>query len=257
MSTATLDPVHFTTLKHIARSPAHYRAALLAKKDTPAMKLGRLVHTVVLGGPPSAVWDGERRGKAWLEFKAAHEGREIVTVGEVERATEIANAVGADPVARRYLAGQTERAVEWSMFGRRCATHGIDILGDRSEDFIADLKTSTTTEPRTFARQCLRLGYHSQLATYLEAAASIGEPRRRAIIVGVEVTAPFAVTVFEVGPAALEEGRKLHRLWMERLIACEAADAWPAYAQDVLSLDDYLVSDPEIIIDGDDVEVAA
>lgn len=252
MNPSSDAPVHFTDLKKIAISPAHYLAGLTTPKDTPAMRLGRLVHTIVLGGPPSAVWDGTRRGKEWEAFKAANEGREIVTVDEVTKATAIANAAMRCPLATPYLNGEHERPVEWEFLGRKCATRGIDVLGDV---FLTDLKTSTSTHPDRFRRQCLSMGYHAQLAFYHEAAASIGRPVRGAYIVGVEVAPPYAVTVFRVTPSALEEGRKLLRLWMERLLACEASNEWPAYAQTVLDLD--VSEDSGIIIDGDEDEVIA
>lgn len=247
------DAVHWTSLKKIAQSPAHYRAGLEHKKDSDPMRFGRLVHAIVLGGPPSMVWEGERRGNAWKVFKEAHEGRDIVTRAEADRATAVANAVLADPVARPYLIGNAEYGLEWKTLGRKCATRGIDVLGDG--DFISDLKTSSIVEPRMFGRQCLRLGYHAQLAWYLDGAEAIGQTRRRAFIIGVETTAPYAVTVFHVTPNALDAGRRLNRLWMERLLACEDANEWPGYSQTVIDLE--VAEEPGLIIDGDDEEIAA
>lgn len=133
------------------------------------------------------------------------------------------------------------------------ATRGIDIVGDG--DWIADLKTSSSTEPALFMKQCLRLGYHAQLAAYLDAAAQNGHSRQRAFIIGVETSPPYAVTVLHVTPRTLEQGRKLNRLWMERLLACEQANEWPSYAQDVLDLD--VGDDFHLIVDGDEEEIAA
>lgn len=249
------DPVHWTDLKRIALSPAHFLAGLETHRDTPAMRLGRLVHTIVLGGPPSAVWNGERRGNAWKEFQAANEGREIVTVAEVERATAIANAVLESPIARPYLAGKPEVPAEWSYLGRRFCTRGIDLLGDG--DFLTDLKTSTCVEPVRFSRQCLRLGYHAQLAAYLRASEALGQPKQRAFIIGVETVEPYAVTVIHVGPSSLDAGERLNRLWTERLLACEAANEWPTYTQSVVELDDLVSGDLQLVIDGDEEEVAA
>lgn len=249
------EPLHWTTLKHIARSPAHLVAAIENPKDTPPMRLGRLVHTIVLGGPPSAVWDGTRRGKEWEAFKAANEGREIVTRDEVERATKIANAVQRSPVAAPVLNGVTEYAVEWEALGRKCATRGIDIH-NHGENFLADLKTTTNAEPDKFRRACLGMGYHAQLAWYMDAAAAIGKPVTRAYIIGVETAPPFAVTVLHVTARTLELGRQLNRLWLERFISCEAANEWPGYVQSIVDLD-VGGDDVGIIIDGDDEEVAA
>lgn len=247
------DPVHITSLKYIARSPAHYLAALENPKDSPAMRLGRLVHTIVLGGPPSAVWEGERRGKAWQEFKAAHEGAEIVTKSEVENATRIANAVLTSPVARPWLDGQTERAVEWTTLGRKCATHGIDILG---KNFIADLKTTTDAHPERFMRAAVRMGYDSQLAWYRDAARHLGHDIEEGALIAVEVSPPYAVTVLRASPRIIEQGARRARLWLERLLACEAANEWPSYAQDVIEWD-VDSEDLSILIDGESIDMVA
>lgn len=241
-------PVHFSELSKIALSPQHYVAACQRElHDTAPMRFGRLVHTIVLGGPPSAVWDGERRGNAWKEFQAANEGREIVTRKEVDEATRVANAVMSDPVAAPYLVGRTEYGVEWSLFGRKCATRGIDILGDA---FIADLKTTNCAQPDRFRRAALRMGYHAQLAMYRTAAESLGRRINEGILIAVETKPPYAVTVHRLREPALEEGAKILRLWMERLRNCEEANEWPGYAQDVLDFE--IGEDFGLIIDGDE-----
>lgn len=251
-----MDPrelaVHFTDLKKINDSPAHYLAAVRGEfQDTPSMRLGRLVHQIVLGGPPSAVWDGERRGKAWQEFQAANEGREIVVRKEVDQATRIANAVMSDPIAAPFLVGRTEVPVEWTMNGRRCATRGIDVLGD---GFISDLKTTNTAHPHRFRGAALRMGYHAQLSFYREAAASLGVSVDVGYLIAVETKEPFAVTVHRLRLPALDEGAKLIRLWMERLVACEEVNEWPGYVQDVVEFE--CGEDFGIIIDGEE-DVAA
>lgn len=61
------DALHFSRLKLMAMSPAHFRAG--TKRDTRAMGIGTLVHALVLSGD-LIVYDGERKGGAWASFKA-------------------------------------------------------------------------------------------------------------------------------------------------------------------------------------------
>jgi hypothetical protein len=240
-------PVHFSDLKHMALSPAHYRARLDGeKRDTPAMMRGRLVHGLALGGGyQCAIYEGERRGKAWSEFKAAHPGVDIVTGEEYSEAERVATAVRQHPIAGPLLVGELETHVEWEMLGRKCSSR-LDVLGD---GFITDLKTSASSEPGRFSRGALRMCYHAQLAFYADAASFVGKPPREAFLVAVEPEPPYAVTVLRATPRALEEGRKLCRLWMERLLACEAANEWPEYVQAIVDLD--IVEDADLIIDGE------
>lgn len=244
-----IAPVHWTTLARIGMSPAHYQAALAEEmEDTYGMRIGRLTHTIVLGGPPSAVWEGTRRGKAWEEFKAAHEGHEIVTASENEAATRIARAVQACPIATSLLGGETEVPLEWTNdLGIRCATRGVDFIGDT---FFGDLKTTRCSEPGRFNRDARFRCYHAQLANYRDGLRKVrGKDFEHAYIVAVESTPPYCVTTLHLGPRALEEGDRINRLWYERLRQCIEANEWPGYVQSVV---EFMVGEtaPELIVGG-------
>lgn len=240
-----LDPVHFSNLKHIARSPAHYVASLSYRKDTPAMAAGRLIHALALGGK-FVVYDGERRGNAWKEFCSAHSGQEVYTTVEHARAMPVVDALWKHPLATELLRGETEREVLWRGLNGRACSSRLDVLNPVR---VVDLKTAHVAEPGQFSRAALRMGYHAQMAFYLDAAnwdrldqsVSRGkEPPARiddAYIVAVETAPPYAVVTMKLTPRAIEEGRKLCRYWMERLLGCEAADHWPGYVESTIDLD--------------------
>jgi hypothetical protein len=243
------DPLHFSNLRHMARSPAHYRASILEPRDpTAAMRFGRVVHAVLLG-QPYKVWEGTRRGKDWERFEAAA-GPDalIVTIDEYDRAMRCCDAVGANALATPLLVGGHEIEWTWTTLGRKCAGR-IDVLGD---PFITEFKTASSTEPMQFIRGALRLCYHAQLAWYIDATQSIANV---AHIVAVEVAPPYCVQVFTLSPRAIEAGRKLYRLWLERLLVCEAANEWPGYCQSIVPFDVPDESAP-LIIDGEEVEAA-
>ncbi len=247
-----MDPrehvVHFHDLKRLDTSPAHYLAALQNPSDSSRFQFGRLVHQTLLGGPPSAVWDGERRGNAWKEFKEANAHRDISTKAEVEKATRIANAVITHPIASQFLDGKMEVPVEWKQYGRKCATRGIDVLG---RTFIADLKTTSTVRPYQFLRGAERYGYHAQLAMYLDAAASIGHRVEEAYVIAVETEPPYDVAVFRLTQNILEQGRRKVRLWFEMLRACEESNEWPGHTQSIVDWD--VNEGVDLIIDGEEV----
>jgi hypothetical protein len=244
--------VHFHDLKRIARSPAHYLAGLSADDtDKPSFRFGRLVHKILLGGD-YVVYAGDRRGNAWKAFQEEHQGQDIFTAEEAVKAKAIADAVRSHDIAGALLEGEHELPVEWSMFGRKCATRGIDILS-RQKRVIVDLKTASTTEPWLFSRAARRYCYHAQLAMYVDAAASLDVQVDDAYLIAVETAAPYAVTVLHATPRVLDEGRKLLRSWMERLLACEEADAWPAYTQSVVEFDVEDSGDVVLEIDGEEI----
>ena len=240
------DPVHFTRLRHMARSPAHYRAAILEPRDpTPAMRFGSIVHAVLFW-QPFVVWPKFRRGKDWEAFESDHVGELILTQEDYDRAHRMADSIAGYPHATRVLSGMHEVEIEFYTLGRHCAGR-LDVLGDR---FVTELKSTTNAEPDKFRRGALSLAYHAQLAWYLD---GIGHSDWPAHVVAVEVAPPFAVTVLDLTPRLLDEGRKLYRLWMEQLLVCEASDAWPAYAQTSLPWDFPESDDEPLIIDGDEV----
>lgn len=250
-----MKPVRFSSLKHMALSPAHYRYRLDHPFDSFAMRLGRLTHTLALTPEsPVVVFDGSRRGAAWKEFEKAHDGEEVYTAEEFETARAMADAVLADPVARAAMedeAASVEQEVRWTLAGRNC--------GGRPDWFnaqrVLDLKSTTDAHPERFLRQVLRLGYHAQAAWYMEgiAAAGLADPRE-ATIVAVESKPPHAVTVFELAPSLLLAGRKLCRLWFEQLLVCERSGEWPGYSLCPVVLN--AEEDLALRIGGEDLEVA-
>jgi hypothetical protein len=241
---------HFHDLKRFAKSPAHYLAGIgIEGADSAAFRFGRLVHCLVLGGTVHVFEGARRAGKEWEAFLVGKEERDVYKVDEVLSAREVAEAVKANPIAAPYLKGRHELPVEWTMHGRKVATRGIDILGST---FVCDLKTTSNAEPHTFQRGALRYGYHAQCAMYVDAARSLGSDVTEAVVIAVETSAPYAITVHRLSPRLLDEGRKLIRSWMERLQACEEADEWPGYTQSICDWD--IVEDSfGLIIDGEEV----
>jgi hypothetical protein len=245
-----LDELRFSTLKNMAKSPAHVRAAHEAGfTSSRAMNFGTLVHALILGGDV-VVYEGERRGKAWDAFKEAHDGRFIVTSKERDAAEECAASVLLHPVAAPLLQGDHERAWTATMYGRKCKGR-MDVSGPHT----VDVKTTFDASPFRFSRQCLSMAYHAQLRWYQDARRAMGENPGDAYIIGVETKVPYPVTVLKVTPRALEEGAKLTRLWLERLKQCEEADEWPGYVQSAIDLD--IAEDDHGLIIGDDEEEEA
>lgn len=241
--------LRFSELKRMALSPAHFRAAYEDPiEQTPYMRFGSLVHALLLRGDSFEVYDGERRGNAWKDFKAkVPEGKLIVTASEHAEALRVSTAVLNDPVARPLVEGLHETEITWEMLGRKCAGR-VDILGQID---LVDLKLTHFAQPEYFARFALRSAYHAQVAWYGDGARANGHSIERAHIIAVESKPPFAVVVMPVTPRALEEGRKMIRLWIERLGVCEAAGEWPGYTQCPIPLD--VVEDAGLIIEGEEV----
>lgn len=244
--------LHWSDLKVIEQSPAHFRWRLENKPpvQTPSMRYGSLLHCLVLGGK-FVSYPGERRGNAWKDFEAANEGAFIVTQKELGRCLEASRQVLSDPVAGPYLRGDKEREWKAQMFGRACGGR-IDVSG---KTFTVDLKFTRTTDPAKLQRQALQMGWHAQIAWYMEARRALGEDPGEGVLVAIESKEPHPVTVMRLTERCLLEGAKQNRLWLERLQACEEADHWPGYVQAPIPLD--VVEDANILVFGDTDEEAA
>lgn len=229
--------LRWSELKHMARSPAHMRAAFTHPKEPHAvMRIGRIGHFLAIGGKSLVVYEGERRGNAWKDFKARHDGKEIVTSGEVERAQPIADAITSHPLVLELglLDGEKEKELTWTgHLGRACAGT-IDVL--RPLDTV-EIKITSNSSPERFTWQSARMLYHGQNAWYRDGARKNGYAIERAWCICVESEPPYEVTVFHLTPRLLDEGDKMIRLLVERVEACEREGVWPGYVQRPVPLD--------------------
>lgn len=244
-------PVRFSALKHMARSPAHYAAAVeTAFDETVSMRLGSAAHALLFEQPVSVFTGKVRRGKAWEAFQEEHADETIVNRREYEHARRLVDAIQNHRDARELIYADDavwEKTIDWKTLGRECRSTP-DVRATR---YIVDLKTTRCSEPQRFNRDGTFRSYHAQLAFYLDAviASGLGKPAE-AYIVAVESSPPFPVTVLRLTDRAIDQGRRLCRLWFERLLQCEEANYWPGYVQGVVDFD--VLDDPiELMVGGE------
>lgn len=244
------DRVNWSTLKLLAKSPAHYRDNLInGRADKSVYRLGRVTHMHVYEPErvrgELAVWEGGRRyGNEWDAFVEENAGREILTAKEVSEVRAIANAVRSDPHAQKYVnGGKGEPTLLWD--------HVIPAFGDLPEyvfkmkgrpDFIAscgaivDLKSTKNAHPDKFASDSWNFGYHAQAALYVDGYEAITGQRLPYVIIAVEKTAPYVVQVFTVEDDMIEEGREHYRDLLGTLAFCKNENVWPGYAPGPVAL---------------------
>ncbi len=236
-----LPGVHFSALKHVDVSPRHYlRAVEHDRKDTDALRFGRAVHALTLTPDAAdvAVWcGGVRRGKDWEAFKAEHADATILTEKEADAATEMRQTIIRHPLASSILSwGEGEVSVQWtdSETGLPCKCRAdwahLDLVRGLG---LYELKTARASHPRSFMRSFATMGYHAQLAFYvdgLETAA--GERFRDVRVIAVEKTPPFDVCVYTIPDEVLEVGRRKYTTWLRTVAECHASGRWPGAGGD-------------------------
>lgn len=243
-----LPRMNWSRLKHLLRSPVHFRHGMTRRgPDTDAMKLGRAIHLNVfepLRFPFECVeWTGKvRNGGAWDKFRAANDGKEILTAHQMETARAIGAAVRNDATAARYLeGGPAEVTALWThrFEGLEQATgpDGIALAPIEMKariDFVAtgalvDLKTTKDASPEGFGRQIWSLRYHTQAALYQDAYFHATGRRLPFVLVAVEAFEPYVAQVYRLPDIALDAGRDEYRTLLGRLAICRATSRWPGY----------------------------
>lgn len=240
--------LHFSTLKYIAQSPAHYAHAVSRTDfDSPAMRIGRAVHALVLQGIDAVVFEGERRGKAWTEFKEGRDVADVLNSAEWDKVQRMRDAVMSDPDASGLLSLCTEREVEleWTRGAHPCKGR----LDARSPDRmnLLDLKTARTVEPRAFMRDAHRQNYHAQLPWYDYGQGNGRESWAEQFVIAVESVEPFPVQVFRLSPLLIVQGWDATEEWIAKLDECIAADGFrTGYRPGIVDWDAELVfADPD------------
>ena len=235
--------VHFSNLKKLALSGVQYLHSVNTDfEPTSDMKIGSVVHYLILGARPGAKrlvkFDGKwRRGKEWEAFAEKNADAEILTATEWEEAVLIAEAVTRSPVAQRRLKNaRFEVPLKWEENGIPCSTDGVDIipLGDD----LGDLKTTRCTHPETFKRQCFNMNYAQQLAFYRRGARANGIAVKDLFILGVENRAPYEVVELLLTEDLIDHADRSVSLWLEDLrrnmLAIPEPQSiydWPGYAE--------------------------
>jgi hypothetical protein len=246
--------VNFSTLKLMALSPAHYKAALEARQkgtspETDAMRLGRAVDLAVfepkLFDKCVARWDGKvRNGNAWRDFESDHMGELILTANQHQEAIELSAKIRNAPHVQKYL-GEGSCQVTVAARFTKPAEHGLpgwafDVKGrlDRlAPGFIVDLKTAADGEPDAFRRSAWSLEYAVQGAFYVDLVKAVTGKKLPYVLIVAEKGEPHVVSVWRLSDLSYRLARERYLEWLDRLALCQRENHWPGYAEGELELD--------------------
>jgi len=267
---AATDAVNWSTLKVLAQSPLHYRHALTApREDTPALALGRALHTATLEPDrfaleyavrPDGIDRRTKEGKAkWEAFVAGNEGRTILDGGDYARVLAMRDAVRSHPLVAPYLAaGAAEQTIRWTdpHAGIACKAR-LDWISE-SRHSLLDLKSAACGEARRFGAAAARYGYHGQAAFYRDGYRHATGRVRPYLLVVVEKDAPHDVSVFNVEDDALYAGEEEYKRLLAILRDCRARDHWPGRYQEeqTLRLPGWVFPDEEAGADAADLGIS-
>jgi len=235
MDKKTTLPLSFSSLKAFARSPLAFIEYKTNKKEpTPAMRFGTLVHRAILEperySRTVAIYEGQRRGKAWKEFEAEHADMDIVTATEAMTIRQLAYRVEEHPYAGSMLKQCTKFELPFTI--TQCDVPHRGIIDGLGSWFMLDLKTTQSVSHYSLQRNIYDLKYYMQAAIYQRAAALMGYDHEAYFIIAVESAAPHHVQVVELEPHYIARG---HIEW-ENLL--EQWKRWDGSVRHSLNEDD-------------------
>ncbi len=210
-------PLSFSSLSRFAESPLsflHYKTADF--EQTPAMKLGTLVHRKVLEPAEYAqtvvVFEGRRSGPQWREFAAENVSRDIVTTTEHNKIEAIADSIAGSLLACDILdqCPHRELEVKWTRDG---VPHRgfVDAFGSGC---VVDLKVTVNVSAKDIQRMVYDRRYYMQAAMYMDGLNQNGHDVKHAYIIAVQSAAPHHVRVCHLPSHYLVRG---HDEWGQHL----------------------------------------
>jgi hypothetical protein len=239
-------------LKAMARSPAHFKAAMEApEKQTRDFTLGRVFHTAVLEPKlfakcyhlrPDTYQNEKGLVKPWSgnanvckDWLSGHDDREILLSQELEAIIAMRKSVMEHPAARAAL---TEGDAEQCLFCADPQTGiGLKYRADwLSGNTIVDVKSTDDAGKIGFARSVAKFGYDVQAAVGLDMSKWLGLNKDFFCFVATEKEPPYAVAVYQLDEESIAVGRSKYRRWLDLLDYCMKQESWPAYDEAIVRL---------------------
>jgi len=254
--------VNFSTLKQLARSPAHYRHEVKQPPADPKaldkrgdqLRLGLAIHLRVLEPAlypvRTVVFDGDRRaGARWEIFEEKHANEIILTEEQHELAEELGRRAALHPLAGELLEHGTSEVTVIDQIVERPinGVGGYELRAKarldrvvhhpgRAPSCLLDLKTTSDAAPDGFDRTAWNLHYLEQAAWYVDRFAGATGLELPISLIALETRPPYAISVYDVTPRLLQIGRRRYRDWLGTLAACARADRWPEYFEGRMEL---------------------
>lgn len=249
------DPtaVNASTLKLLARSPAHMASAMQRpRKELPSQRLGTAIHAATLEPALFASkylrYSRSRCACSKADYQARNPGRVIVSDKEWETADNVSRALLAKVIVRNgdeqftlkdlRNYGQCERVIYWldEETGLTCKAR-LDLMAG---PVTLDIKSTDDARQAAFKRQCAQLRYDIQAAFYLRARRAL-EPEMQGhvfIMLAVETEAPYASVAHKAAADRfIKPGdREVSRL-LKQFKACRDSFDYPAYDEPAADLE--------------------
>lgn len=236
------EGISSTDLKHMAKSPAHFRywKDHPEENDTPALLMGRAIHKYALEEEDffsefAVAPDCDRRTKAGKEayvvFEASCEGKDIITSDDFLKIQEMRKTLYATPFVEQLLSGQKELSFfmedEKTGVAIKCRPDCLTQIGDTH--ILLDYKSTADASGDAFMKSAISLMYDLQLSFYKHILDKITGYEHSVIFIAQEKTPPYAVNILEADKYFLASGADMWRTYLDLYTECEQTGNWFGY----------------------------
>lgn len=236
-----------TWIKHILRSPAHYKSARENPETSDAMIFGRQVHEMLfqpekfselyIKGDVNPFDGRTKEGREWREKWTARIGSKT----EIDPVTwdliyGIVDSVWAKRAAAAVLDGAQ---FELAAFHRDPET-GLTLKCkvDAIRDWcISDLKTCQDARPEAFIRDARKYRYHVSAAYYMDICNALGTKVDSFVWIAAEKKRPHGVWCYAATEQTLDLGRKEYKKALKTLKDCTTNQHWGCYSEEITELE--------------------
>lgn len=213
--------------------------------DTPAMAMGRAVHTAVLEPEKFSEqfisYEKEFNGtsKEGRALKSANPGKHIFSYSDMEIIRGVNQSVRLDPVFQYFVdvndnakRGLVECSLMYSVPDLPVQLRSRpDFFND---EVVIDLKTCKSATLEEFERSVKIYHYDMQAAMMQDALLALtGKVYTNFLFLCVEKEAPFVCSSFLLKGEAIEIGRQRYYKAVKRFIECTEKNQWPGYYESV------------------------
>lgn len=238
------EGVSNTDLKHIAKSPAHFRYWKdNPQEDTLALLFGRAVHKYVLEKDDfftefAIAPDCDRRTKEgkvqWQKFKIDSADKDVITADDFEKIKAMYDALYSTPYVAKLLSGDKELSFfledEITGITMKCRPDCLTTIKDTH--ILIDYKSCNDASSDGFMKQAIKLMYDLQMSFYKDILDGITGNQHSVIFIAQEKQPPYAVNILECNEDFLKSGTDMYRTYLDEYAECAKSGDWYGYTKD-------------------------
>ena len=168
-------------------------------------------------------------------FEKANEGKNICDPDDFDMYQQMRAVILADPSYADMLEGGfTEVSIFGEIDGVKVKVR-FDLLTRDAR--LRDYKTTITSEPVAFGKQCFNLGYWLKMALQHDMfEAAYGHAPMDVGLLAQSKTAPYIPQDYKMTKEQLQIGREQYKIALQIYKHCKETDSWPAYGGGTMEL---------------------